>query len=221
MSQEQRTHYQVLQVPRDAPSRVVVASYRRLMSRLRPYPDLPENREIAVRIEEAYAVLSEPTRRSAYDSRRSPAARESKQQVSLGELCPFCGVGVPSVIGATTRCNACQAPLAPVIATGPLAMPYSGRAHARLPQADFVQLRLQQTGPTYKAKLRDVSAGGLSLYCGRPPDDGRPLRVIAPKIDTVARVIKVRAHGPVSIVHAQMLTACYLNRAGVFVSAVF
>ncbi|MFX4842734.1 hypothetical protein ABTB55_18665, partial [Acinetobacter baumannii] len=51
--------------------------------------------------------------------------------------------------------------------------------------------------------------GGLSFYFGQPLAEGSTLYVMAPQVEAVARVVRTRPHGPVSIVHAQMLSACF------------
>lgn len=62
-----RNYYRVLQVQPDAPLAVIRASYRALMSNLRQHPDLGGDHEAAVLLNEAYAVLSDPSRRRLYD----------------------------------------------------------------------------------------------------------------------------------------------------------
>ncbi len=228
MSHDRPNHYRTLQVQPGAHPEVIATSYRRLMGRLRNHPGPVFDRETAEQLNEAYNVLKDKNRRLAYDTQRmalrrpdeDPAQPFTETNPAVLGHCPFCGEKAPTIIGATTRCNSCEAPLAPVIAAGPLSMPYRGRAHARIPQSSFARLHLESAGPVYNAKMRDLSASGLSLFCGKAPVDGSSLRVILPKLDAVARVIRVRPHGPVTIVHARMLTACYMNRAGVFVSGV-
>jgi hypothetical protein len=62
-----RTHYHLLHVESDAPIEVIHASYRTLMKRFRLHPDLGGDHAQAVLLNEAYATLSDPGRRAAYD----------------------------------------------------------------------------------------------------------------------------------------------------------
>jgi hypothetical protein len=67
MSEERRNLYRLLHVQPEAPLEVIRASYRTLMSTLRAHPDLGGDPEAAARINAAYAVLTDPERRRAYD----------------------------------------------------------------------------------------------------------------------------------------------------------
>lgn len=77
MSEERRNLYRLLHVQPEAPLEVIRASYRTLMSTLRAHPDLGGDPEAAARINAAYAVLTDPERRRAYDrslkQNRAPA----------------------------------------------------------------------------------------------------------------------------------------------------
>lgn len=220
MQPERRNHYRVLQVRSDAHPEVIAASYRRLMTRLKQQPDPADEYTTAARLNEAYAVLSHPRRRSEYDARRSMVRRPAHDAALLAGpgkpartgTCPFCAEKAPAVISASSRCESCGVPLAPVIRTGPLSMPCHGRVHVRTPQSDFFRMRLQQGGPVQNARLRDLSAGGLSFYYGKALEEGCTLYVMAPQVEAVAQVVRVGAHGPLSIIHARMLTACHRNR---------
>jgi hypothetical protein len=67
-----RDHYRTLQVRPDARPEVIKASWRALMHAARVHPDLGGDTAEAARLNEAYAVLSDPERRRAYDARRGP-----------------------------------------------------------------------------------------------------------------------------------------------------
>jgi curved DNA-binding protein CbpA len=226
MHVERRNHYRILQVRSDAHVETITSSYKRLVTRLKLNPEQADGYTTAASLHEAYAVLSHPRRRSAYDARRSAlrfpaydAIKHASERRAESGNCHFCSEPAPSVIGIDSRCSSCDSPLAPVITTNPLSMPRRGRAHVRTPQSAFARLCLERGGPLYHAKLRDLSPGGLSLFCGKAPLEGSQVRVIAPKFDAVVQVVKVRADGPVSIMHARILTACYPSRAGIFAPA--
>ncbi len=62
-----RTHYEVLQIDRRASQEVIQGAYRALLKDARGHPDLGGDSAVAQAINEAYAVLSHPERRTAYD----------------------------------------------------------------------------------------------------------------------------------------------------------
>ena len=61
-----RTYYEILQVSPDASKEVVAAAYRAQMKS--KHPDVGGDTEEATRLNEAYEVLSDPEKRSRYDS---------------------------------------------------------------------------------------------------------------------------------------------------------
>ncbi|MGI9324651.1 MAG: DnaJ domain-containing protein [Pseudomonadales bacterium] len=64
-------YYQVLHVNPDAPLEIIKASYRALMQSLKHHPDLGGDQDSAALINEAYATLSKPESREAYDRLRA------------------------------------------------------------------------------------------------------------------------------------------------------
>ena len=83
MVEERLTHYEVLQVPRQASWEEVKASFRRLAKIY--HPDFTPGMEGSRfrQIYEAYRILSNPARRRAYDR---------ELQASESEVCPFYGL---------------------------------------------------------------------------------------------------------------------------------
>ena len=82
-----KTHYEVLQVTRDASQAVIRASYMALTKSCHPdvNPGDAQAEEKTKQLNEAYAVLSNPDKRAAYD-------RELKAR--RPQAVPFPGVGV-------------------------------------------------------------------------------------------------------------------------------
>lgn len=76
MNAERRNLYRILHVQPEAPTEIIKASYRALMSSLRVHPDLGGDPARAAEVNHAYAVLMDPERRRAYDlSLKQPRAR--------------------------------------------------------------------------------------------------------------------------------------------------
>lgn len=136
-----RNHYRLLHVQPEAPLEVIRASYRTLMMRL--HPDKGGDAQQAALINEAYAVLSDPEQRAAYDRqlrqrvrpeamRRgtgmagSPAVAAAHRYADVAQdlsphaggttrlNCAFCGAGHPGPHGEAPTCRLCGAPLTPV-----------------------------------------------------------------------------------------------------------
>lgn len=65
-----RSHYDTLQVPRDASPEVIKAAYRQLMRRHHPdrNPGCEEALRLSKRVNSAYEVLRDPQRRRAHDA---------------------------------------------------------------------------------------------------------------------------------------------------------
>ena len=64
---QSKTHYEVLQVDRMAGLAVIRGAYRALLKNARNHPDLGGSQARAQAINQAFAVLSDPTARRDYD----------------------------------------------------------------------------------------------------------------------------------------------------------
>ena len=84
-----RNYYRILHVDRDAPPAVIQASYRTMMHRLGMHPDHGGDAAMAVLVNEAFATLSDPVKRAAYD-RTLRGKRSSPTPVPGGVVCAFC-----------------------------------------------------------------------------------------------------------------------------------
>src|SRR5690242_9234954 len=79
---DMRTHYDNLQVSPTASAEVIRASYRALIQKYHPdkFEDAARGARITQIINDAYAVLSDPARRAAYDARVAAARQGASQQ---------------------------------------------------------------------------------------------------------------------------------------------
>lgn len=77
-------HYDRLKVQHDAPGEVIRAAYRALSQRYHPdkNPEDASSAEFMSLLNEAYAVLSDPARRAAYDSLIRTHVREPKVDIA-------------------------------------------------------------------------------------------------------------------------------------------
>jgi curved DNA-binding protein CbpA len=103
-------YYRILQIQPDAPAPMVHTSYQTLVRRA--LRESPGGDEIA-RLEAAYAVLSDPQRRAAYDLER--AGRTVVLPTAEAGKCLFCGAehGVEGELKRDDECGRCASPLCP------------------------------------------------------------------------------------------------------------
>jgi hypothetical protein len=229
MGVNRRNYYRILHVQPEAPDQVITASYRTMMSKLRLHPDLGGDTANAALINEAYAVLSDPARRAAYDlqqrrpkgaerSRSGEAAAAPARKPVVPPQCPFCRAGAPREIQANTRCHQCNSPLAP-----PPALPlkrnelFGRRTVPRMSRSDTVTLIAGWQTPARTAQLRDLSMTGVSVIADIKIEAQQVIRVIAPLFDILATVVSCRTDGRRVEVHASLLHAIFMRPKGVVV----
>lgn len=216
--QERRNLYRILFVQPEAPPEVIKAAYRALMTTLRGHPDLGGNNERAAQLNVAYAVLSDPAQRAAYDERLRLAHGDIVEDVPG---CPFCGHRMPKKLLRDTRCAQCESPLFPAPDPGRVAgaEPLGRRRGERFERATIVRVLLRGL-PEVAASLRDLSLGGLSFHFDRRLPLGTVLRVCAPAFDALVQVAACRSAPGGLIVHARLLTLLIeQGRQGVVVDA--
>jgi curved DNA-binding protein CbpA len=229
MAVNRRNYYRILHVQPEAPAQVITASYRTLMSKLRMHPDLGGDTASAALINEAYAVLRDPAKRSKYDLQlrgsktagrgRSGAAAASAPEPEVRTACPFCGAFPAAAIHAKTRCHRCDSPLAPPPARPPERNELFGRrATPRMSRSDSVSLVAGWQAPIRTAQLRDLSMTGISVITDSKIERRQVIRIIGPLFDILATVVSCRTDGRRVEVHASLLTAIFMKEKGVVVS---
>lgn len=235
MTEERRNLYRILHVQPEAPPEVIKAAYRALMTTLRAHPDLGGDHERAARLNAAYAVLSDPDSRRAYDRSmqrplraavEAPAApvRPADPWSWLAEQrCPFCATPFAARAAEEPRCPHCGSPLATAPESTQLPGELIGRRRGeRVAHAADARIRLPGQPGEHVVRLRDLSLTGLSLVATLRPPRGSAFRIVTPRFDAVAVVV---ATGPAGIgytVHARLLTLQLLrspSRAGERVDA--
>jgi hypothetical protein len=234
MSQNRRNYYRILHLQPDAPAEVVKACYRTLMSTLRHHPDLGGDHETAALINEAYAVLSDATRRTAYDAARAAASTRGMPGGERGgrtapppapapcaearPRCPFCRQPVAARHAPGARCSLCKAPLTPVKSPSAADVAGERRSMPRVSKSDWALLHVDIGADGIDVRLRDLSLAGISLYCGLELPLHQRVRVVGQVLDVVADIVSCRRSGSVFIMHARLVTAQFRDRTGVFVS---
>ncbi len=228
MADERRNLYRILHVQPEAPAEVIRASYRTLMSTLRAHPDLGGDADAAARINAAYAVLTDPERRRAYDRllvRPLPAPAVTVPLMAADpaawladRVCPFCRHPLPAALHTDTRCSHCDSPLMrrPASDRGEL---FGRRRSPRNARPMTVTVRLPGHAGDLVARLRDLSLSGLCLLSPRPAPLRSTMRILTPGFDTVAAVVGCRREADGWLLHGELLTLQLLRSQGVFVSA--
>ena len=147
-------YYEILQVHPKAQPEMIKRAYRLLLREMKAHPDLGGSHQQAVIINEAYAVLSDQTRRAAYDLARAgvtgqapppprrPEPAESYSAAPVIVVCRTCGRKnrLPGGVSlGRARCGACGSSLSVTGASHP-PRPPSGENRLRLPQALYQEL---------------------------------------------------------------------------------
>jgi len=224
MAQERRNLYRLLHVQPEAPPEIIKASYRTLMSALRAHPDLGGDGARAADLNAAYAVLSDPARRAAYDQtlRVKPIARPAPfdpAQWQAAGRCPLCRTAFQSR-PAGARCLSCDSPLVAAPNGAGAAAELLGRRGGPRFERDQIVMVHRAGAEPQRARLRDLSLSGLSLVCAETVVQGSTLRVVAPAFDAVVLVVGSKSSNGICHVHARLLTLQLPQAAcGVFVAA--
>jgi hypothetical protein len=205
-------YYAVLLVAPDAPVALIHTSYATLMQRLRNAPS--GTHEQAALLTEAYAVLSDPARRAAYDLARDLALsrREADFAATVmlthGEAdfavtavldpdaaryaahsCLFCGTthGLDRAIEPEDDCGECSSPLYP--AERQRFEPSGKRMLRRIPRRRAVELYVAwpQAAP-HAAEMRDLSMNGMQLSTAAALQPNQIVKIDCAACATVARV---------------------------------
>jgi len=188
--------YRILHVQPDAPEEIIQSSYRTLMMKLRRHPDLGGDHFTATLINEAYAVLSDPARRAAYDEAwQSVAAAQEPPAATAGNppapvtACAFCGAvhGFKGRIHATATCTTCNSPLAPAVRDR---LDAGQRAVARVPRRTSLTYFTGWPGQgPFQGESRDLSLHGLQFVVNNALPVGKVVKVECDALVALARVV--------------------------------
>ncbi len=234
---EDPDYYRILHVQPDAPMEIINASYRTLMQRLRNHPDLGGDHERAVLLNEAYAVLTNPERRAAYDSRRDISASSRFQQPAFDATdtlsrtdeafaafrCLFCGIPhkLERAIQRDDECATCSSPLFPAERHR---HDYSGqRMLARIPRARSIRLC---TGwpqrEAFVAQMRDISLNGMQVVTEQKLSINQLIKIECDVCRAIGRVAHCRPSGSKPghwVTGVEFVTLHFTKNSGSFISA--
>lgn len=220
--------YHLLHVHPDAPEAIIQASYRTLMQKLKHHPDLGGSHSHAAKLNEAYATLSNPTARNAYDKlifghKQSATASEPAFEALTGTVtepnqphkmlrCLFCDAGNHQA----GECDTCGSPLTP-LAQVPVASS-SQRLLERLEKLHPVTLHLYWPGSPIAAQSLDISPRGMRFISALELRQNDIIRIDCSVCRAVARIAHV-APDPNGFSHgAEFLTLKFAKPVGTFIS---
>jgi hypothetical protein len=202
----------VLLVEPDAPPALIHSSFRTLMQRLRNAP-IAGMHEHAALLTEAYAVLSNPARRAAYDLARGLVlARREADFAATAVLardadfaatavldpdaaryaahsCLFCGTthALERAIEPEDDCGECASPLHP--AERRRLEPSGKRMLQRITRRRAVKLYVAWPQPApYSAEMRDLSMNGMQLSTAAQLRPNQIVKIDCAACAAVARV---------------------------------
>lgn len=217
-------YYQVLHVQPDAPREIIRSSYRTMMQRMRMHPDLGGDDKKAAILNEAYATLTDPDNRSAYDkSRQTPeipnvqgttAAALRRQSLPLPR-CAFCGA--TSEGGREDpSCGSCHSPL--FMAEQSLIEDSDRRASARLVN-DHPMIfctHWPQSEP-YSSRAVDVSLSGMKFGSHSSLNLGQVIKIDSRILKSVARVVRSQPQRIGWEVGVHFISLCFMQSRGSFI----
>mgnify|MGYP001817469109 FL=1 len=202
---DSRTYYEVLHVSRDAPVEIIRGSYRTMMQQLKHHPDLGGDTATAALINEAYAVLSDVERRTAYDARLALMDRiargipdtpqdeswavNTQRILDPGRECVFCETphGHGERVEPDVDCDTCGSPLS--VAGNERIETVGQRAIERIGlrrQITFYTQWPQEHG--FRGNMRDVSLHGMRFTTRQPLQRGQRIKIVSNIVEAVANV---------------------------------
>jgi curved DNA-binding protein CbpA len=215
-------YYQILHVQPDAPKEIIRSSYRTLMQRMRMHPDLGGDGAAAAMLNEAYATLTDPADRSAYDKSRQPperfdapgAAAAGRQSIPL-QRCAFCAA-TSEDSRQDASCGSCDSPL--FLAEQAHIQESDRRASSRVvnDHAMIFCTHWPQSDP-HSSRAVDVSLNGMKFSSNTSLGLGQVIKIDSQILSAVARVVRSQQqHGGWEIgVH--FITLCFVQSRGSFI----
>jgi hypothetical protein len=242
MMKNRRNYYRILHVQRDAPTAIIKASYRAMMQKLRMHPDLGGDDWNAAVLNEAYAILSNPEQRAAYDkAHRDSEAGPGPGARQTGTATPRRKKSPPKASGSwqdESNCPFCQTPRPPNLAyLAPADCPVCSaplQAANHPGQAGSVARTLQRrkhTGPLriftspndisgYPGIARDLSPAGLQFASPTPLTTNQIIRIDSKVLSATVRITHCLKDSGRSgyLIGGAFLTLRFHENRGTFIS---
>ena len=233
-----KTYYQILHVQPDAPLEVIRSSYRTMMQKLKMHPDLGGCHENAAEVNEAYNVLTNPSKRTAYDAsllRNTETKTPNKQKESNqtaqkqntqtfyqkndGEICVFCNQ--PHFMGSNIEpndiCPKCESPLFPASKqTEEICGKRTiQRINKEWPLMFYTSWPHQES---FSGKTRNVSLNGMQLVTAAQLEINQLIKIDSKELYAVARIVNHQQFDQEWRYGLEFLTLRFHQAHGTFVS---
>ncbi len=210
-----RNYYRILHVQPDAPSKIIEASYRTLMLKLRHHPDLGGDHWNASLINEAKAVLTDPKKRAEYDRQLKSESLRSAAQTSrttrqteanhvhrsskgygttFEQVCVFCATQCHRTVERhfNALCGSCHSPLYParklILENSCLR---AIKRVTKLCQTVFFTRWPQQRG--LNGQVQDLSLNGMQMRTDIPLPPGQIIKIQSDLLLATGRVTYCKA----------------------------
>ena len=239
-------YYQVLHVSREAPLEVIRASYRALMQAMKNHPDLGGDHHSAALINEAYATLSDSSKRAEYDrSRRfrqghgdpdgeaeasAPGLRKPRRASSktapypqsradVYSRCPFCDAqhAQRSVGSEEAGCSQCSSPLLP--ADRYVSSRSGLRMIERFPKQQPITLFTAWPSAGFHGKTLDISLNGMLIQTQAVLTPQQMVKISCEMCQAIARVAHIAQDDGLWKVGVEFVTLQFAKSQGSIVSA--
>jgi hypothetical protein len=219
---DQRDYYGILHVRPDAPAEIVRASYRTMMQRLRLHPDLGGDHQQAQLINEAYAVLSNPSKRAQYDLERHAAfLRRCAPGASGAEhQCLFCAASFSAEhADANGLCAECGSPVR--LATRQRTQHSMRRMVQRYIRLHPVEVYTEwPAAESIAGLMRDLSLNGMRFTAKHTFELDRIIKIDCKLCRTLSRVAYCApADSDGHVIGVEFVTVRFASARGTFVSA--
>ena len=229
MIKNRRNYYRILHVQPDAPREVIRSSYRALMQGLRMHPDLGGDDGNAALINEAYAVLTDPGQRAAYDRvRQNPGwARGSEYKpVSAGDpaptprhRCAFCGArhAWRKHAPVDAFCASCQSPLS--LAECARIEDGCRRGIRRILNDQPLNFFTHWPQPRpFAGRMDDLSLNGMKFRSNTSLELGQITKIDSRILQAVGRVTHRQERGSHRDIGVQFISLSFEETQGTFVT---
>lgn len=227
-----RDYYKILQVHADAAPEIIKVSYRTLMQKMKLHPDLGGDQAEAALINEAYAVLSNPSTRAQYDKllglARQPIQTKAanvkarEQSIPAGKekvVCLFCKQA--NIIGKQAtleelHCFTCRSPLR-FIDFDPH---WVGHRAARSTRNNLaIEFKVNHAaGKVLTGLVEDLSPTGMRFSSQYPLRMGNIIKIDNAELSAVASVMRCENNQNKCVTAVKFLSLKIHKSRGTFIS---
>ena len=195
---ERRSYYRILQIQPDAPPEIIQASYRALMKELRRHPDLGGSTEEAFVLNEAYEILMDPEKRTAYDDRIfhksiNGGPRFTRRDTST-IICPVCAAKVLRQPKPGEFCRNCRTPLCSDLEVE--TDDENRRAISRIKSSTTIEYYTTWPGALQQGRMLDFSPKGMRFLCEEELSTGTVLKISCPLLEAAGTVTNLSHETP-------------------------